>query len=48
MNNPDYVYYIKVDGSLLLEYTFSSEADAIEKAESLELSGYEIIEWDVD
>lgn len=46
MNNAS-AYYIKVDGSLLLEYTYSNENDAKEKAESLGLKDYSIIEWDV-
>lgn len=48
MNNSSAVFYIKVDGSLLLEYTYSNEIDAANKARSLGLSDYTIIEWEVD
>lgn len=43
----DYVYYIKVDGELIEELIFSSEAAAIEFAEASNYENYEIVEWDV-
>lgn len=43
----DYVYYLKVDGELIDDIIFESEAAAKEFAEIAQYENYEIIEWDV-
>jgi hypothetical protein len=44
----DFVYYLMVDGEIIPELIFSSEAAAIEFAEVSEMKDYQVVEWDVD
>ena len=46
MNNPDYVYYIMLEGEVL-EPCFENEKEAHEYAEQHEMKDYKVVEWDV-
>lgn len=46
MNNPDYVYYLKLEGELM-EEVFDNEQEAHQYAEQHEMKDYEVVEWNV-
>ena len=43
----DFIYYLEVDGELIEDLIFESEAAAKEFAECSGYENYEIVEWDV-